>query len=107
QAGDLHTPLGTLDNTELQTYSISAGASRILRQGHYGLSYRFYDNAYGIPGGFVGSHPEGVDIEMRRHAVHGAGRLDRDVGPFTSLEIDGKYTHYYHRELEAPGIVGT
>lgn len=106
-AGDLDTPRGTLENTQLQTYSLSAGVSRVLRQGHYGIAYRFYDNAYGIPGGFVGSHPEGVDVEMRRHALHGAARLDRAVGPFTSLELDGKYTHYYHRELESVDIVGT
>lgn len=107
RAGDLDTPRGTLVNTELRTYSVSAGISRVLTEGHYGVSYRLYDNAYGIPGGFVGSHPEGVDVEMRRHALHGAARIDGTFGPFTELEIDGKYTHYYHRELESADIVGT
>lgn len=107
RAGDLDTPRGTLDNTDLQTYSLSAGISRVLTQGHYGIAYRLYDNGYGIPGGFVGSHPEGVDIEMRRHALHGAARMDGTYGPFTELEIDGKYTHYHHRELESADIVGT
>lgn len=106
-AGDVDTPRGRLDNTELRTYSLSAGISRIARQGHYGVAYRYYDNSYGIPGGFVGSHPEGVDVEMRRHAVHGAARLHRPFGPFTALEVDGKFTNYYHRELESPDIVGT
>ena len=107
RAGDLDTPRGTLVNTELQTYSLSAGISRVLTEGHYGVSYRLYDNTYGIPGGFVGSHPEGVDIEMRRHALHGAVLIDGTYGPFTELEIDGKYTHYYHREMESAEIVGT
>lgn len=107
RAGDLETPRGTLENTDLQTYSLSAGISRVLTQGHYGIAYRLYDNGYGIPGGFVGSHPEGVDVEMRRHALHGAARLDGSYGPFTQLQVDGKYTHYYHRELEAADIVGT
>jgi iron complex outermembrane recepter protein len=106
-AGDLDTPRGTLQNTGLRTYSLSGGVSRIGRQGHYGVAYRYYDNAYGIPGGFVGSHPDGVDIEMRRHAVHGAARTNRATGPFTTLEVDAKFTNYYHRELESANIVGT
>jgi iron complex outermembrane receptor protein len=106
-AGDLRTPAGRLDNTDMRTWSLSAGASRVGRSGHYGLAYRYYDNSYGIPGGFVGSHPEGVDIDMRRHALHGEAHLRRAIGPFSTLDIDGKYTNYLHRELEAPGIVGT
>jgi iron complex outermembrane recepter protein len=76
-------------------------------RGHGGVAYRYYDNAYGIPGGFVGSHPEGVDIEMRRHSLHGEAHLRRSFGPFTALDLDAKYTNYYHRELEAAGIIGT
>ena len=106
-AGDLSTPRGELDNTELRTYSLSAGISHVGDAGYLGVAYRYYDNAYGIPGGFVGAHPEGVDVEMRRHGVHVEGRLDEAPGPFTELEIDGKYTHYYHRELESGGITGT
>src|SRR5690606_19285430 len=107
RAGDLSTPRGELDTTEMQTYSLSAGVSRVFTQGHAGLAYRYYDNAYGIPGGFVGAHPEGVDVEMSRHSVHGEASIDRPVGPFTDIELDGKYTHYYHRELESGGILGT
>src|SRR5690606_28028697 len=106
-ASDLRTAVGTLDNTDLRTISGSVGASHIGRRGHYGLAYRYYDNTYGVPGGFVGSHPDGVEIEMRRHAVHGETVINRAVGPFTSFDLDAKYTNYYHRELEAAGIIGT
>ncbi|CAN5692525.1 TonB-dependent receptor [soil metagenome] len=105
-AGDLNTPDGVLDNTDLRTWSLSAGAARVGGGGHYGVAYRYYDNAYGIPGGFVGSHPQGVDIEMRRHSVHGQAHMRR-VGPFQSVDVDAKYTNYYHRELEAADIIGT
>lgn len=107
RADDLDTPRGPLENTSLRTYSLSAGVSRVAETGHYGVAYRYYDNGYGIPGGFVGSHPEGVDVEMRRHSVHGEARIDRELGPFTTLELDTKYTNYYHRELEDEDIVGT
>jgi iron complex outermembrane recepter protein len=106
-AGDLRTPEGTLANTGLRTYSLSAGASRVGPRGHIGASYRYYDNVYGIPGGFVGSHPEGVDVEVRRHSVLAQAHIGRPVGPFSGIELDGRYTNYYHRELEAADIVGT
>jgi iron complex outermembrane recepter protein len=106
-AGDVHTPSGRLENTGLETYTLAAGASRVGGRGHAGVAYRFYDNAYGIPGGFVGSHPEGVDIEMRRHSVHAGAHLRQEFGPFSDLDLDAKYTNYYHRELEAADIVGT
>jgi iron complex outermembrane recepter protein len=106
-AGDLHTPQGDLDNTDLQSYSLAAGAAHVGGRDHIGLAYRFYDNAYGIPGGFVGSHPEGVRIEMRRHSMHGEAHLRRDIGAFRLFDINVKYTNYHHRELEAGGILGT
>jgi iron complex outermembrane recepter protein len=105
--GDMRTPAGRLDNTQLRTFSYSTGVSRVTGRGHAGVAYRYYDNSYGIPGGFVGSHPEGVDIEMRRHSVHGEAQLRRSIGPFSILDLDATYSHYYHRELEAENIVGT
>jgi iron complex outermembrane recepter protein len=106
-AGDLRTPEGRLDNTDLRTAAFATGLSRVTGHGHAGLAYRYYDNAYGIPGGFVGSHPEGVNIEMRRHSIHGEAHARRAIGPFSAIDLDYKYTNYYHRELEAENIVGT
>jgi iron complex outermembrane recepter protein len=106
-AGDVRTPAGRLDNTWLQTWSVGAGASRIGGGGHAGAAYRYYDSRYGIPGGFVGSHPEGVDIEMRRHSLHGEAHLRRRLAWFSGLDLSGSYTNYYHKELEAADIIGT
>jgi iron complex outermembrane recepter protein len=106
-AGDVSTPAGRLDNTDLRTYSLAVGGAHIGGRDHIGLSYRLYDNAYGIPGGFVGSHPQGVDIEMRRHSLHGEAHVRRDIGPLRRLDVTARYTNYYHRELEAADIVGT
>ena len=121
--GDLRTPLGTLRNTGLRTYGGAAGLALVGERGHGGLSYRTYRNDYGIPGGFVGSHPNGVDVRMRRQTVRaeaerrfagaaddgGAGRDGRAVlgVPLTSARVTAAYTDYGHRELEASGAVGT
>jgi iron complex outermembrane recepter protein len=106
-AGDLRTPAGRVDNTGLRTWSLAAGAAHVGGRDHIGLAYRYYDNSYGIPGGFVGSHPEGVDIEMRRHSVQGEAHLRRDAGLFRLFDVNARYTNYYHRELEADDILGT
>jgi iron complex outermembrane receptor protein len=98
--------MGDLTNTGISTVNAGAGASWIDDRGHLGGAYRYYANDYGIPGGFVGAHPSGVDIEMTRHALRGEGQL-RNVGPFSRVDADVIHTRYNHRELEAGGILGT
>jgi iron complex outermembrane receptor protein len=105
-AGNLATPEGALDNTGLTTTNLGAATSWVGERGYAGAGYRYYANDYGIPGGFVGAHPEGVNVEMRRHALRGESEW-RDLGPIDRLEVNGVHTRYDHRELEDGGIVGT
>lgn len=106
--GDLATPGGDLENTDGKVLNLAGGASWVPGGGSYvGASYRFYDNEYGIPGGFVGAHEDGVRIDMRRNQIKGQGEWI-GVGSFPSrLEVSGTFTDYAHRELESGGIVGT
>ena len=105
-AGDLATPEGSLENTGVDTRNLAGGASWVGERGHIGAAYRFFGNDYGIPGGFVGAHPTGVDIEMTRHVVKGDAQL-RDVGPFDVVDGSASHTRYNHKELEPGGILGT
>jgi iron complex outermembrane receptor protein len=112
--GDLRTPAGTLRNTGLRTYGGAAALALVGTRGHAGVSVRGYGNDYGIPGGFVGGHQNGVDVRMRRTAVRAeaerrfAGAGARVLGvPLTSARLTAGYTDYGHRELEASGRVGT
>jgi iron complex outermembrane receptor protein len=120
--GDLRTPMGTLRNTGLRTYGGAGSLALVGARGHAGVAYRAYSNDYGIPGGFVGAHPGGIDVRMRRQTVRaeaerrfagveGAaadGRGLRVLGvPLTSARLTAGYTDYGHREIEASGIVGT
>ena len=104
---DLATPTGVLQNTQLETWSAGAGASLVDEWGHVGGSVRHYRNDYGIPGGFVGGHAEGVRVEMERTSSKLRGVLDDGVGPFDDIQVDGTYTFYRHREIEPPNILGT
>lgn len=107
QSGDVQTPAGELLNTEARTLSFSGGAAYVRGWGHAGASYRFYDNDYGIPGGFIGGHERGVDITMRRHTVRAEAELGRGVGPLSSVRAAANYTEYHHAELERSGAIGT
>jgi iron complex outermembrane receptor protein len=106
-AGDLRTPLGTLANTGLDTYSASAGAAYIGSRGYAGAAYRYFDNDYGVPGGFVGGHDLGVTIQMRRHTARADAELRPASGPFASVRATAGYTDYSHEEIEAGGSLGT
>ncbi len=105
QAGDLRTPEGTMGNTRLSTHGLAIGASRVGPDGHVGVAVRGYVSTYGLPGGFTGAHPNGVDIEMRRVSVRGDAERHVAIGPFTSIRSNAQYTFYAHDELGAPGRV--
>ena len=106
-AGDLKTPVGTLANTDGELWSGGAGSAYVAEWGHMGASFRGYRNYYGIPGGFVGGHAEGVRIEMERAASKFRTIIDKPVGFFQHVRFDATHTWYEHREIEPPDILGT
>ena len=106
-AGNLKTPEGTLPNTDGAMWSGAIGAARVADWGHMGASFRGYLNDYGIPGGFVGGHQEGVRIEMERTASKFQAVVDKPAGVFRDLRFDATHTWYEHREIEPPDILGT
>jgi len=106
-SGDLGTPLGNLDNTGTESWSAGAGASWVGGQGYFGGAVLTRRNDYGLPGGFTGGHPEGVNIESERHSFKLRARhrpVDRLI---ESLEADASYSYYEHTEIEPPDILGT
>ena len=105
-SGDLKTPVGTLGNTSTDLWELSGGTSWVDDWGHVGTTFRYYDNDYGIPGGFVGGHEAGVRIEMERTATR-LRSLVRPRGVFETIEIDAGHTWYQHKEIEPPDILGT
>ena len=107
KAGDFRTPAGPIENTAVQTVSASGGASIVGRPGFLGGSYRFYENRYGVPEGFTGAHPGGVDIEMRRHMIRTEGERRLTGGRFTSVRGSAAFTDYYHAERRQSGTIGT
>lgn len=105
--GDLRTPVGRLVNTGVSGAGAALGVSKVGDWGYSGLSYRFYGNEYGIPGGFVGAHPGGVDILMYRHTL----RSETDWHPrdsrLESVKATATFTAYEHDEMTSSGSVAT
>jgi len=105
--GDVRTPVGVLANTGATALNGGLAASLVRPWGYVGVSYRVYDNAYGLPGGFVGAHPGGVDIEMRRHTVRADADWHGDVGIVESARATLTFTDYRHDEVTGSGSVST
>lgn len=107
RAGDLRTPVGLLRNTQLETQGAAIGVSRVGGWGHAGLSYRYFGNDYGIPGGFVGAHEDGVDIAMQRHMFRSETEWHPVDGLFENLRVTASFSDYRHQERSKSGALGT
>lgn len=105
--GDLRTPLGRVANTAMDRWQGAVGLGRSGDWGHGGVALRRFTSSYGIPGGYVGGHDEGVTIEMERTAVRGELHHRTGFGPFSELQARASGVDYSHRELEAGGFIGT
>ena len=64
---DLNTPSGTLKNSDSENQNISFGTSYVFDDGFVGTSFNRFDLDYGVPGGFVGAHPNGVNISIYKN----------------------------------------
>ncbi len=106
-SGELDTPIGRMVNSGGRSVGAAAGLSAIGEHGHAGVSYRYYDNNYGIPGGFIGGHPGGVNIDMKRNSVRAEGEYHFDDAPIATLNATASYTSYSHNEREKGGRIGT
>ena len=103
---NLQTPIGELENSQSENLNVSAAASHTGEYGYTGFAVRNYELDYGIPGGFVGAHPNGVDIEMRRTQYSGAFETKLGDGFFRNLEVRGARTFYRHKEFENADLIG-
>lgn len=105
-ADDVSTPAGPMRNTQIDTWNGSAGLGWMGERAHFGIAGSLYESDYGIPGGFLGGHPNGVDIELERRRLQVRAGLHLGRGPVERWEAQGAYVRYFHRENESSGICG-
>lgn len=106
EAGDQTTPAGKLGNSGINTLTYSAGTSYISGPFMAGVSYRIFDSDYGVPGGFIGGHPNGVDIEMFKRNVNAKLKYSFSGAFLEDVEAIFSRTYYKHTEFEAKDIIG-
>jgi len=105
--GDMETPDGTLDNTDVENGSGAVGAAYALGRFRFGTSYRWFNSDYGIPGGFIGGHPNGVDIEMWKRDLTLRGLYLSGNDARDTLDVTFRINRYHHKEFEGKkGEVG-
>lgn len=104
---NLNTPVGKLDNSYSQNYNWSLGGSYFPSFGMVGISYRDFNLDYGIPGGFIGAHPNGVDIEMYKRQFNTKVFIDLPSKTFDNIEAHFSTAVYRHKEFESGGLIGS
>ena len=105
--GDMETPDGTLKNTDIENGSGAVGAAHALGRFRFGASYRWFNSDYGIPGGFIGGHPNGVDIEMWKRDLTLRGLYVPANDARDTLDVTLRINRYHHKEFEGKkGAVG-
>ncbi len=105
-ASDIDTPDGLLGNTGINTGNGSMGISLPRSWGVVGVAGTLYETVYGIPGGFVGAHPNGVDIEMNRRNMQALAIINLPGETLRRLELDYSFARYYHAEYESSDAIG-
>jgi len=103
---DIGTPTGRLTNSSIESLEGFVGGSYFFEGGVLGVSLGRYDSDYGIPGGFLGGHPNGVDIKLNRDQLD--ARLELSIGKsyLHQLSVRSNYNRYFHEELESSDVCG-
>lgn len=103
---NLSTPQDFLENSGMRSSTSTVGGSLFLGPIRGGISYSRYESRYGIPGGFLGGHKNGVDVQMEKEQVESRTQVDLGSGAVQELSIFTNYNRYYHQELESNGACG-
>ena len=104
---DIQTPVGRLANTPINTHTYTLGMSYAGDRGYVGASFDQFNTQYGIPGGFIGAHPNGADLDIIRRVFDGKAVYRFDGGTADRFEAGFTKAYYHHIEYESSGRIGS
>lgn len=104
---DIQTPVGRLANTPINTSTYTLGMSYAGDRGYIGGSFDQFETQYGIPGGFIGAHPNGADLDIERRVFDGKAVYRFDGLAIDRAEVGFAKAYYYHVEYESSGLIGS
>jgi len=107
KADDINTPNGILKNSYSDNLNYSFGGSFVGDFGFWGSSFRGFELDYGVPGGFLGAHPKGVDITMKRFQWNAKSRINLHGNYLEHIETQISRIYYRHKEFEKNGAIGS
>lgn len=96
----------TIHNTEINNKSYTLGTSYVFENGSIGIATQNFKSVYGVPGGVVGAHPNGVDIDMLKNTYIMKLKYQFNNSYIKEIESDLSRTYYHHKEYEAPNTIG-
>ena len=103
---DMLTPKGKLENSQGSAGNFSLGSSYITDDFVTGGSFTSLNNSYSVPGGVVGAHPNGVNIDMVYKNINLRSIIHLHNDLFDNIDINFSRTYYHHKEYEYSGILG-
>ncbi|MCE2441246.1 MAG: TonB-dependent receptor [Candidatus Latescibacteria bacterium] len=104
---DVQTPVGRLANTPINTHTVTFGMSYAGDRGYVGASFDQFVTQYGIPGGFIGAHPNGADLDIERRVFDGKAVYRSDSQTIDRVEAGFTKAYYHHLEFESSGRIGS
>ncbi len=106
RAEDVETPVGEIRNTGITSWNGTVGLSRFQSWGYLGVSASYFDSEYGVPGGFLGGHPNGANLEVDRRHYTLDGEFHPDWDGVEGINLKSGYSRYFQKELESSGACG-
>ena len=106
KAGNVSSPEGILNNTDYELYEVSTGLYYGMGEFSINPYLSTFEKKYGIPGGFVGAHPKGVDVEMQRNTMGFNSEYHTHGAVIDKVKLDYERSFYDHKEYENSGLVG-
>lgn len=107
RSSDLRFSDFVLKNTYNKLFDANFGGQIDLNNFLISANYQNYQNFYGIPGGFVGAHPNGVDIELYKNVTNANLIKHFHKLWLDNISINFSRNYYHHIEKEKNNTVGS
>jgi iron complex outermembrane recepter protein len=103
---DIRSPNRKLNNSSSESYNINTSLIKSTEDYDAGISVLLYKNDYQIPGGFVGAHPKGVNINIEKNNINFANSLHLHKDVIDDIKFNISRNYYFHTEFESNGQIG-
>lgn len=103
---DIRSPNRILDNSSSESYNINTSLIKSNEDYDAGISFLLYKNDNQIPGGFVGAHPKGVNINIEKNNINFASSIHLHKDIIDDIKFNISRNYYFHTEFESNGQIG-